>query len=298
MIIGYSFFTGQCFDSNIPSDEIYRIELENSKIDEIKIDKNNLVTYNIEKQNWGLDTILHCSFKDLNFEGGNVTLAGMPIECLRIKKRKVNELSWKKYKDISFDSSKTTYNWSDYFVESLTDYEYAIMPVGSQNVEGQYSINTISCEYEDIYILGTNNEQYHLVANLNMGDIITVSPSTFVEVLGSKYPYEISNGSINYKKGNCKATLISNNTLNSNNQIDRIAEKILRNNLYKFLTNNKPKIFKESEGNYLLVSIPSNSVKLSPINDSSRQIADISFDLYEIDDVEDIISLQNSGLLL
>ena len=297
MIIGLDFFQGNCFDGNICAGSINQIDIENIKIDEIKIDTGTDTIYDINKQNWDYDTILQDKFQDLNFEAGNVSLLGMPIDFLRVKKRKTDELIWNTYKDISFNPSATEYNWSDFFVESLTDYDYCVVPVGSQNIEGDYSIKDINCNYEDIWIFGSNNEQYRLMANIQKGDVTTVSPSSFIETLGSKYPYEISNGSISYRKGNLKAVVVSDSTLNGNNGIDRVAEKTLRNSLYKFLINKKPKLYKDAEGDYILVSIKADSVKMTPMNELSRQICEISFDFYEIGDCDSTNDLTTNGLL-
>jgi hypothetical protein len=297
MIIGYDFFSSNFFDANITSSNIYKCELSNCKVDEFKIEIGGSEQYIIDKTDWNENTILQCKFQDLNFEAGNINLAGIPVEYLRVKKRKLGDLSWKNYKDIPFSVNQSEYSWKDYFVEALEDYDYAICPVGSQGVEGEYSINSISCDYEDIYTEGINNVQYRLFANIQKGDIQVVSPSNFVETIGSKYPYEIKNGAIKYRKGTIKATLISDSTLNDNVGINRKSEKKLRNSIYEFFTNGKPKVYKDSDGSYILISIKADSVKLTPDNNISRQIYEISFDFYEVGDVESTETLVNCGLL-
>jgi len=296
-LIGYSMFMGDCFDSNISSGDVYRVDIQNSKIDMIKIDKGSTTTYNSTQQTWGLYTLLLCHFYDTILESGNIGLNGMPIEYLRIKKRRNNETTWTTYKNIPFVTGQSDYEWNDYFVQSLADYSYAICPVGAGGVEGEYGINSIDCEYEDIWILGSNLQQFHLVANIEMGDIQYVTESSLVTTLGSKFPYRIQNGNLKYRKGSITAMLVSDSTLNSYGTIDRVAEKTLRESFEDFLTNGKPKIIKESEGRYILGSIDVNTVKITPNNDLSRRIGNVNFEFVEIGDSNSADDLTNNALL-
>jgi hypothetical protein len=300
ILIGVDFFTGEMFDGNISAgSEISRIDIENTKIDQMKIDTGISTQYNTQMaQAWDYDTVFDCKFTDLNFEAGNLSLNGMPIEYLRIKKRKENQLTWQTYKNIAYDSNETNYTWSDYFVQSLNSYQYAIVPVGANDVQGEYGIASIDCEYEDIWIMGSNNVQYHLIANIEMGDIQYVTESSLVTTLGSQFPYRIQNGNLKYRKGSITAMLVSDSTLEGNNgTIDRVAEKTLRENFEDFLTNGKPKLIKESEGRYMLCSIDISSIKITPNNDLSRRIGNVNFEFVEIGDSQNVTDLTNNALL-
>ncbi|MDV3426152.1 MAG: hypothetical protein LIR50_03040 [Bacillota bacterium] len=293
-LVGFSFFQGNCFDDNVPIGDVHQMDLQNAIFDELKIDKGNELLTNKDKQSWSNNTIFQCKFQDLNFEAGNITLAGMPIEFIRIKKKKTDDLNWVTYKDLPFDINKKEYNWSDLFVQSLQDYDYAVLPVGVQNTEGDYGIQTISTDYDFVYILGAGDKQYCLWADLDVGEIETVSEGTFINTLNSKYPYRVSNGQLRYRKGHVKATLVTDD---SYYDINRKSEKKYRENLYNFLIDEKPKIYKESEGTYILVSIPSDSVKFTPVKEVNRSIQSIDFDFYEIDDVNSLQALVDSGLI-
>jgi len=298
MIIGFdSFFTGECFDSCIESGEIYNITLSNAKIDEIKVDTSSDIVYDSNLQDWGIDGALLCAFENLTFEAGNISLAGMPIEYLRIRKRKTDELEWQTYTNIPFDSNETEYSWSDYFVETYETYDYCVLPVGAMNVEGEYTIKSGSVSYEDIWILGLDNEQYHLKANINSGQIETVSPNAEIQCLGSRYPFFISNGMISYRKSSVKAMLISDDTINAG-KTNNISDKRLRESFYNFLTNKKPKVFKDgNNGIMMLIAVKPDSVKLEPNNDLGRTVFDVSFDYIETGDVYDTETLIQNGIL-
>lgn len=285
------------FDDNIPIGDIHEMDFENVSFDEVKIDSGNSLIANKNYQNWGVNTIFDWQCNDLNFEAGNVTLAGMPIEYLRIKKKKDGELQWNAYKDITFDSTKTEYNWSDYFIESLVTYDYAVVPVGANDVEGEYGIQSVDTDYENIFVLGAGDIQYKFKMNMTIDSIQNVSESAFVTTLGRQYPYKIKNGNVKYKKGHLKALLITDDTINNNQGIDRKAEKQLRNDIFEFLTDGNPKMYKDGNGDYILISIDENTVKIDPDNDVNRALGDIEFDFDEVGDAYSMQTLFNDSLI-
>lgn len=301
-IVGFSFFAqtlqSTCFDDNVPIGNTHELDFQNAIFDEVKIDKGNYLQPDPQqKWQWGIYTIFDWQCNDLNFEAGNVTLAGMPIEYIRIKKKKNSELLWNTYRDIPFDINQRQYNWSDYFIESLVNYDYAILPVGSNDVEGNYSIQSIETNYKNIFILGANDVQYKFKINMTLDNIQNVKEETYITTLGSKYPYVVRNGMIDYNKGSLKLLLMTDETIYNGNGIDRKAEKQLRTNVKKFLQDGSPKIFKESEQYYMLVNIDGGSVKLSPDNNVNRSLQSIEFSFTEIGDVYDVNTLQQASLI-
>ncbi len=300
-IVGFSFFaqklSSTVFDDNVPIGDTHELDFQNAIFDEAKIDKGNYLQVNTQFQNWGSRTIFDWQANDLNFEAGNITLAGMPIEYIRIKKKKNGELLWNTYKDIPFDPKQTRYNWSDYFIESLVDYDYAVLPVGANDIEGNYNIQSLETNYENIFILGAGEIQYKFKVNMTLDSIQNVKEEAYITTLGSKYPYTVRNGMIDYNKGHLKLLLITDETINNSNGIDRKAEKQLRTNVKKFLEDGNPKIFKESEQYYMLVNIDGSSVKLSPDNNVNRSLQSIEFDFTEIGDPYSMNTLYQDGLI-
>lgn len=300
-IVGFSFFAldlvSTVFDDNVPVGDTHEMDFQNVIFDEVKIDTGNTLQPNEQKQNWGIYTIFNWQCNDLNFEAGDIAMAGMLVEYIRIKKKKNGELLWNTYKDIPFDPEQVQYNWSDYFIESLVDYDYAVVPIGSNDVEGNYSIQSIETDYENIFILGANEQQYKFKANMTLDNIQNVKEEAYITTLGSKYPYVVRNGMIDYDKGSLKLLLITDETIYNGNGIDRKAEKQLRTNVKKFLQDGSPKIFKESEQYYMLVNIDGGSVKLSPDNDVNRSLQNIEFSFTEIGDAQDVNTLYQNGVL-
>ena len=300
-LIGYSFFgmdlQSTCFDDNIPIGDTHEMDFENVSFDEVKIDTGNYSIANPQKTPWNTHTIFDWQCNDLNFEAGNVTLAGMPIEFLRIKKKKDGELQWNAYKDIVFDPTKTEYNWSDYFIESLATYDYAVVPVGANDVEGEYGIQSVDTDYENVFVLGAGDVQYKFRMNMTIDSIQNVSETAFVTTLGRQYPYKIRNGNVKYKKGHLKALLITDSTIYNNQGIDRKAEKQLRDDVFEFLTDGNPKMYKDGNGYYILIGIDENTVKIDPDNNVNRSLGSIEFDFDEIGDANSMQTLYMDSLI-
>jgi hypothetical protein len=133
---------------------------------------------------------------------------------------------------------------------------------------------------------------------MELGNIETVQKQGIIETIGSQYPFIIDNAAINYRKSNGKALLVTDNTIEhkTNEQIDRKAEKKLRNDIMNFFTDKKPKIFKDSSGNYMLVRITEPPV-LIPQNSLNRQLYEISFNFIEVGNANDNTTLKTYGFI-
>jgi hypothetical protein len=287
MIIGMDFFNGSCFNTNIPVGQIYRAEMQDCIIDEVKIDENITVSNLSTKQEWGLDTKLLGKFQN-SLEAGNLDNKGMPIEFIIIKKRRKSDLTWSKIKEFNFDKAQKIYEFEDKYVEAGEEYEFALFPVTS-NIEGKYTIADIVAEYDDTWLMDKENS-VRLIYNLQYGDFDNIIPSTDIETMGGKYPTIAYAGELDYKRGNIQCLLVAKESMNGITNVRQ--EKLLRKNVISFLTNKKPKLLKDNAGLYMVVSV--KDVKELPQNDLKGQYG-VSFNITEIADT-DTQSLKDNGL--
>lgn len=293
MIIGFNAFGDKAgFDVYNIVNNFSRFELSNVIADEINMrEKTDIDIYDSTKSEWQYDNLLLALFKE-NLEGGNVSLNGMPINYLRLKKRKKETLTWDNIVDIPFDTDTVNYSYIDKYIESLQEYEYAIQPLGAGGITGNQIISSIEADFEGVWIC-SKDKQYQLLYNLNLGDYETVMPTSVIETIGNQYPIVQVNGIVKYRKGNIKCRLISDTTINQG-KTDRQQEKLNRQNIMDFLTDRRPKVFKDSSGEHMMIMLFDPSV--SPINELSQQIYDLSVSFVEIGGT-DANSLKNNGLL-
>jgi len=295
-LVGYDIFAYSnlgMFQTNnnisIPSS----VELTNSIVDEIHIKNDTLSEFKTEKEPWQPSTVALGKFQnDLSY--GNMNLNGLTITKLLFKKRKIDSFNWIQFASIPFDPQKNIYEVIDRLVESGETYEYCVIPATS-TVEGDMKTKTIDVEFDGTYI-SDKDSYYKLYYNIEMGDIVQNQPSATIETLGSQYPIVVYNSSINYKSGSIQCLLLSDSTVESFGKIDIRQEKLLRNKIMSFLTNKKPKIFKDSSGNFMIINII-NQPRLIPNNSLSGLVYDLSFDFVEVANPYDQKSLNMTGLV-
>lgn len=296
MIIGLSGFgdNTEAFETFNIVNNFNRIELTKMKADELSIkEETNIAIEDESKEEWHYTQILLALFEE-NLEAGNVSLNGMPIEFIKIKKRKKEDLIWNEVKHVPFDKNVKDYYYIDPYVSALDDYEYAVQPIGAGGVAGNNIYNEIEVDFDGAWLID-KEKQYKLLYNLEIGDYETVIPSTVVETLDSQYPYVLQNGNIKYRKGSLQCMLVSDSTINGYGLIDRKQEKRIRENIMSFLTNKKPKLYKDSSGMMMVIMLDGNP-RLIPRNDLSQRIYELSIDFIEIADT-DTQSLIDNGLL-
>lgn len=279
MIIGYDLYgnsNAMVFQTINPIGSIYRIELTDSIIDEVEVRERTDLIYSSTKEEWTYDTLLLAKFQN-NLEAGNISLGGMLVEKIMLKKRRVEDLVWQDLISYTIQDGVNVYQFVDRLVEAGTEYEYAILPIGEGNFEGQYNVDRIVAEFEGTYICDKDNI-FRLLYNLEYGDIENIISSSVIETF-AQYPV-VSYGNLDYRQGSIQCLLLSDVTVDSGD-IDLAQEKMLRKQVMQFLKNKKPKILKDNSGNYLMIAII-GSPKEIPNNDLAQQIYNISFDWVEI----------------
>lgn len=279
------------FSNPIFFDKSKDLTIEGVMLDTIKIDES-LLDFLESKSEWGYETILLGEFAN-SLEAGNVSNGGLQIDYLKLKKRKKDELTWQDIKIFKYNPEVKRYNFEDRLVESIEKYEYSIQPITS-DILGSESIEEIYTEFKGIWIVGDKNAQ-QLIYNTEISEIKSNISQNIVTTLGSRYPFLIKNGSVNYREFTVQGKLVSKETAKGQG-IDKYEEKKLRNTIMKFLEDGKPKIIKDNSGNYILCQIVDSPI-LKPINDLNRSIYDISFNVVEIGDAYDEDTLLQYGLI-
>jgi len=261
----------------------------NCILDEIKIDEA-ILEYNATKQEWGFDTLFQPKFKG-TLEGGDVGNKGMAIEYIAIEKRKFDTLKWDRVALIPYKSTQILYEYIDKYVQSTQDYEYAVLPLTS-GIKGEANIEKITCDFDYMWLVDKNS-QIKLKCNVKQSDYTTNESMTTVEPLEGNYSIIFEND-LSYIKSSITATIASDELID-NNSINKVHERKIRDNVLQFLRDKKPKIYKTSNGQFLLVKL--SNVKETPMQQLNYNISDVSFDITEIGNPNDINDLEQMGLV-
>lgn len=267
---------------------------KNAIFDEVHMIESIDIVCSEDKKEWDYDTVF--LWRGDSLEAGNVQLNGVPINQIIIRRRKKDEFTFENIKALDFDEETQFYEFKDRFIESYEDYIYGIQPSGGaieSPVFGETTTSEIESEFESVWIVGKGT-QYQLRYNLEVGNYETTMPSSVVETLGSQYPFVMANGHVKYRKGNIKCMLVSDKTVEFG-YINPKEEKKIRRAIMAFLTDKKPKYFKDGSGETMLISI-FNAPALTPRNELSQLVYEMTVEFVEIGDTS-AQNLINIGLL-
>ena len=143
--------------------------------------------------------------------------------------------------------------------------------------------NEIQIIFEYNYLLGEGSRQLKLKYNTTLSNFHKTYSDVITPTIGSKYPFITRIGKADYNNLFVEKDFIYGYNKDSLiNQYDYTYERRFRDEVYKYLTNAKPKVFKSpTEGNII---IRLSNVSLSPETSLSRLIYNFSATATEIDE--------------
>lgn len=258
--------------------KIEKLRLFSGVFDELSISNDGDSTYNTNRESWTYSSLIMAKFNG-NLNAGNVDFEGLVVSDIVVKRRKIEDLSgWQRVAKTSYDRENIqTYEFYDKSNESHQEYEYALVPVTAQGIEGDYITDTIWSEFEDVFVLD-KDKHYRLRYNINRGSTERVTKNALFEPLGSKYPITVSNGATNYNKGSLDTLLVSDKSLLGLNPREEVRH---RKTLMDFFSNNKPKIFKDGNGEIYVIKIMDNP-SISFVNELQGVLGSVNFNWIEI----------------
>lgn len=205
---------------------------------------------------WDFMTIMDCNF-DGTINAGNVDFLLSTVTEIRVKRRKKGTFEWITFKTQKVESIEDlSVAFNDYLNANYTEYEYAYVPVMS-GVEGDYIVQEIKSQFQGVFLCDRDTI-YKFYSDVNYGTLSQVQQTATFEPFGSKYPIVVTNGEINYKKGNLNHRILPSNYL-ENRQLDRFELVQEREKLLDFINNKKAKILKDWNGNFWLIVIVDTS---------------------------------------
>lgn len=282
------------FENIVVFSDMNRLEMGNGKFDEIYITKDLEDTKNEQNNVWIYGNTVFTSHFDNSMSAGNLS-GNLNVGHIKIKRRNIDDLKLEDLKIIPYTPNINQYSYIDNFVEALEEYEYSIQPIAINGALGMsQSKQSNMVDFEGAYLV-TEDEILHLFYNLEIGDYKFTIPTSINGTLGYRYPFIMTNGLTRYRKGNVQCMIISDATVEKGGSIDRKQEKTYRNKVEKFLTDKKPKVYKDSSGEYMVISIIGEP-QITPINNLSQKIYNLSFDFVEIGD-KDLLTLHHTGVI-
>lgn len=256
--LGYNF----CADKNaldpMPTNatKLNIVQIEGGIFDHINITSNVSGDYSSTPPSaWDFSTILDCDFKD-NISGGNIGDISKETTLVRIKRRVKGTYQWATIKEIPITKDEDlSFAITDNLNLNNTTYEYAYVPVAG-NQEGAYVVKEVDSKFKGVFVCDIDTI-YKFYYGISYGDTEMVQQVGTYEPYGRKYPVVVSNGVIGYQRGSVSGFVLPE-SYDDTRVVDRIKNTEEREALFKMLTNHKPKIIKDMNGNDWLCCITGN----------------------------------------
>lgn len=284
--LGYKPITSCTYIGN----RVSKMEVSNGIYDEIKIDDGLDIIKNIEKQEWILSTSFQAKFQN-NLEAGNVTNQGIPIQKILFRRRKLTDLTWENMIYLDYDKEIQNYDLEDRYIENNVDMQYSVSPV-TQNIVGNGVVSNIKTDYDRLFLTSTDYNM-NCGYDLEISDIEYVTNYSIIKTLSNKYA-NIVGGDANYRKGTITCTVVSKDTIKSNN-VNIGSENQLNNEVSEFLNNGKLKLLRY---NNMTILVKCLNVKKKRLNEGENSVFGVwtySFDFVEVDK-NDLETLSKNGL--
>lgn len=294
--LNYNFFADGDALNTAPSsvDNITNVKLTNSIFDHFNVTKNTSTVVSTSiPTGWDYDTIMNASFNN-NIDAGNINYLINQISSIKIKRRKQGDFDWLTLATIPINKVEDlSFIFNDLLNQDNVTYEYALVPIIGE-IEGQYLINSIMSQFNGVFI-GNAETIYKFLYEVKYSSNQRNQQVGVFQVLGQQYPIVVANGALSYESGNVTATIL-NDDFEKTGIIDRAEIVKQKDALKNFLTNKKPKILKDWNGNIWLCIVNSN-IDVSYKEGTGMGIPVISFDWTEIGESNNQQSLYNNGIL-
>nr|DAL35933.1 MAG TPA_asm: hypothetical protein [Bacteriophage sp.] len=186
------------------------------------------------------------------------------------------------------------FSFVDYTASDDQDYEYALVPV-TGNDEGNYLTVTTTSKFDGVFITdGTSI--YKFYADVAYGNFQQTQKVNAHEPFGRKYPVIVSNAATNYMAGSLSGMVLAGDYLKTG-KIDRRAIARESDTLLAFLTNKKPKILKDWNGNIWMIAIVDNP-SVTYYDGSGMGLMNVSTTFMEVGDATDANDLAAHGFVI
>ena len=170
---------------------------------------------------------------------------------------------------------------------------YAFVPMLG-DVEGNYIIESILSKFEGVFICDTDTV-FKFMAGVEYNDNAVNQQIGVFQPYNRQFPVIVSNSVLQYKTGSIGGWVLPEG-FEANRTVDRVALTKEKEVLLKFLTNKKPKIIKDMNGNNWLVYFTGNPT-LSYDNNYGQGMVKVNAEWTEVGDPNDKTDLYENGLI-
>lgn len=297
-MIGFTGFTfmgdGNSLDP-MPTDvgNLTAVTIQNAIYDDVYITQNSTFAYSpTPPADWDLYTILYANFEG-TLVGGNIDAIVAQISSIKIKRRVYGTFEWTTIKEYPVNKPEDlSFVFQDYLGKNNETYEYAWVPVLNGN-EGNYVVEEVLSKFNGVFIVDST-AAYKFYGDVSYGTSSQVQQVGVFTPLGQQYPVYVTNGALSYQIGSVSGKVMG--SYEETHILDRYEMVKQKDAMLQFLTNKKPKILKDWNGNLWLVFI-TGSPTVTYNNSWGMGLMDIGFEYGEVGDANSTTDLQQLGFI-
>ena len=275
--------------------EFTKVKLFNGVFNHINITKDTSVIFNTNIPTWDYYTILDCTFNG-NINGGNVDLLLTQLESIKFKRRVVGESNWISLINVPITTVSDLQNltFQDSLCKSGVTYQWALVPVLTGGVEGNYQTATLTTNRNGVFI-SDGSTIFKLYNSIIYGETTQNKRIGALQPIGLKYPIIIQNSEVNYKTGSLKGNLYGysfedNHTINRND-VAKQTEAFL-----KFANNGSAKMIYDWNG-YIYMVREITSPTVDYISNYGNGISVINYSWFEQGQYDNQSDLYKNGFV-
>jgi hypothetical protein len=217
------------------------------------------------------------------------------IESIRIKRRTQGSFDWITLYDIPISSADDlNIVRGDCGVPTGETFEYAIVPVMSGRVEGDYIISEITTNFRWCYLCdGDNILKFY--SNVSYPTITSNPSGGLLAPIGRPKPITIYNADSDYESGTFTGNILGDNFLTSR-VIDRKSVTSQVKTYKQFINNKKPKFLKDWNGKIKIVDTNVMSGTIETVDLVSGKSM-VSFSWVDKGEYDNQSQLEENGLI-
>lgn len=242
-------------------------------------------------------------------QAGNVGRLLDNLTEILIKRRVRGEKNWVTLKRIVIPSDPAeareavkNIELKDYLTATGVTYEYCLVPVvkdGNIIVQGTEPVNeedmaVVYAEFDGVFICDSQHFK-KMLGNITYDDNSKKKSTNYHETLNGKFPIVVSNAKTNYYQGGITG-LVVNDDYCDDYVLDREKLTRARKEFEEFVSDNKPKVIKDWNGNFWLCMV-TDSASSSFDSSWGMGLATVHFSFVEIGDANNYDDLVAAGLV-
>lgn len=226
-----------------------------------------------------------------DFDGDWTNTAGKPLNKVTLERRLITDTNWVQIGQRNLVPNTINYLTfiDEYIPTGQVDYKLKMYHFDDIVYESSIVANV---KWDFVFISDVD-ETYKLQSGVIYSNNQQNIQNNILMPIGATYPIVVQNANGNYRSGSVQFTVLGYE-FDNNHRLDRISMTKQLNDIILFLTNTKPKVIKDFNGNIFIIRVVNNP-QVSYDANWGNNIPKVSFDWVEQGKYDDMTDMKELG---